>query len=155
MRNTEILHARSIDEGVTMEAYDAICAASSEAGISLMDASRAMGKRDDYISNKRNSSIDIGSYAGIMAALGYAVVAVPLDAVPAGALVVDPGDGCQRDNAAALEALADGVKRGRAMRQALESGTIKESQAVAALAADPNRRGEFVPVASRRKDPTA
>lgn len=40
-----------------------------------------MGKRDNYISNKRGASIGIDIYAGIMDTLGYALVAVLVDQV--------------------------------------------------------------------------
>lgn len=68
-----------------------------------------MGKQDNYISYKCNSSIVVDNYAAIMQAFGYALVAVPADDVPAGALVVDPGDVDQRDNADVLEAMRAGI----------------------------------------------
>ncbi len=64
-----------------------------------------MGKRDNYISNKRGASIGIDIYAGIMDTLGYALVAVPVDQVPAGALVITS----RGDDGDALDAVRRGL----------------------------------------------
>ena len=112
-----------------------------------------MGKRDNYISNKRNASIGIDNYAAIMHAFGYALVAVPADEVPAGALVVDPGNDNQRDNADALEAIRAGLEEGSRIRRALEAGKISEATAGAACSAPPNGSG-FRAVDQSRKDQT-
>ncbi len=138
-----------------MDAYDVIKQAAAARGLALADVCRTLGKRDNYIANMRGRSIGIDNYASIMQACGYALCAMPLEAVPAGALVVDPGER-QRDNASTLAALADGVQRGRAMRQQLEAGTVSEAVAVASMSSDPGKRGRFKPVASSGlKDQTA
>ena len=131
--------------GGTIKAYDAIRAASSATGLSLTDASRAMGKRDNYISYKHNGSIGVDNYAAIMQAFGYALVAVPADDVPAGALVVDPGVDPGDEIAAAAR---EGYNRGRAMREALEAGKISEATVAAACSASPDGSGKFVAVPS-------
>lgn len=138
-----------------MDAYETIKQAAAARGLALADIGRALGRRDNYIASMRGRSIGIDNYASIMQACGYALCAVPVEAVPAGALVVDPGER-QRDNASTLEALADGVQRGRAMRQQLEAGAVSEAVAVASMGSDPGKRGRFRPVASSgSKDQTA
>ena len=136
-------------EGEALKPYDVIKTASSLSGISLIDAGRSMGKRDNYISNKRNASIRIDNYAAIMHAFGYALVAVPADEIPAGALVVDPGADPDDEIAAAAR---EGYRRGRAMREALEAGKASEATIAAACSASPGGSGfEAVP---RGKDQT-
>ena len=44
-----------------MESYEAIKAAAARRGVALSDISRALGKRDNYISNKRRSVIGVAS----------------------------------------------------------------------------------------------
>ena len=138
-------------EGEALKPYDVIKTASSLSGISLIDAGRSMGKRDNYISNKRNASIGIDNYAAIMHAFGYALVAVPADEVPAGALVVDPGDDNQQGDA--LEAMRIGLEEGSRIRRALEAGKISEATAGAACSAPPNGSG-YRAVPRGRKDQT-
>lgn len=55
----------------------------------MSDISRALGKRDNYISNKRRSVIGVDIYAAILGACDFALCAVPREDVPAGALVID------------------------------------------------------------------
>ena len=105
-----------------------------------------MGKRDNYISHKHNSSIAVDNYAAIMQAFGYALVAVPADDVPAGALVVDPGID-EFDKIA--EAAREGYEQGRAMREALEAGKVSEATVAAACSASPGKPGKFRAISAK------
>lgn len=124
-----------------MNAYDAIRAAASRQGLALADIGRALGKRDNYIASMRGRNIGSSNLAAILAASGYALVAVPADEVPAGALVIDPAGDNQRDNADVLEAMRVGLEEGARIRQALEAGKISEATAGAACSAPPNGSG--------------
>ena len=105
-----------------------------------------MGKRDNYISHKHNSSIAVDNYAAIMQAFGYALVAVPADDVPVGALTIDPGID---EFDAIAEAAREGYRRGRAMREALEAGKVSEATVAVACSASPGESGKFVAVAAK------
>ncbi len=118
-----------------MDGYEAIKQAAEASGVSLIDASRSMGKRDNYISNKRGASVGIDIYAGIMDALGYALVAVPVDQVPAGALVIT-----SRGTGDMVDAVRRGLEEGEAVRRRLEEGTISEAMA-GAIASSPGGAG--------------
>ena len=100
----------------------------------------------------RGRNIGSSNLASILAASGYALVAVPADEVPAGALVIDPA-GDQRDNADVLEAMRIGLEEGSRIRQALEAGKISEATAGAACSAPPNGSG-FRAVDQSRKNQT-
>ena len=132
-----------------MNAYDVIREAARRQGLALADIGRSLGKRDNYIASMRGRNIGSSNLASILAASGYALVAVPADEIPAGALVVDPGADPDEEIAAAAR---EGYRRGRAMREALEAGKISEATAAAACSASPGGSGfEAVP---RRKDQT-
>ena len=129
-----------------MDSYEVIKEAASARGLALADVSRAMGKRDSYIANMRNRDIGVGNYAAIMDACGYALVAVPADDVPVGALAIDPGID---EIDAIAEAAREGYRRGRAMREALEAGKVSEATVAAACSASPGESGKFVAVAAK------
>ena len=128
-----------------MNSYEVIKEAASARGLTLADVGRAMGKRDNYIVNMRNRDIGVGNYAAIMDACGYALVAVPADDVPVGALAIDPGID---EFDAIAEAAREGYRRGRAMREALEAGKVSEATVAAACSASPGESGKFVAVPS-------
>lgn len=132
-----------------MNTYDVIREAARRQGLALADIGRSLGKRDNYIASMRGRNIGSSNLASILAASGYALVAVPASEIPAGALVVDPGADPDDEIAAAAR---EGYRRGRAMREALEAGKVSEATIAAACSASPGGSGfEAVP---RRKDQT-
>ena len=78
-----------------MKAIEAVKVAANNAGIPITHIGRTLGKRDNYVSslirqNKaRNSSLQINTAAAMLKVCGYSLCAVPSDAIPAGALVID------------------------------------------------------------------
>ena len=136
-----------------MNAYDVIRETARRQGLALADIGRSLGKRDNYIASMRGRNIGSSNLAAILAASGYALVAVPADEVPAGALVIDPAGDNQRENADVLEAMRAGLEAGARIRQALEGGKISEATAAAACSAAPDRAG-FRAVPRSAKDQT-
>ena len=74
-----------------MEAIEAVKRAAGSAGVPITHIGRAMGKRDNYVSNtaRRGSSPQANTLADMLEPCGYVLAAVPREDVPAGALVID------------------------------------------------------------------
>ena len=74
-----------------MKAYDTVRAAAADAGLSLSELSRSLGRPSNYVANgaARGSTPQADTLAAMLAPCGYVLAAVPCDQVPAGALVID------------------------------------------------------------------
>ena len=72
--------------------YDVLREAARDAGISLATVAERMGRNRNYVTNNvsRGSAPNVDNAAAMLAACGWSLVAVPSDAVPAGALSVEP-----------------------------------------------------------------
>ena len=75
-----------------MNSMDALRAVAADAGVPITHIGRAMGKRDNYVSVAINKGTDpkAGTLAAMAEACGYALVLLPADDVPDGAVKVDP-----------------------------------------------------------------
>lgn len=82
-----------------MNTSDLIRRVVAEAGVSMIGASRAMGKNDNYFASvvARGSTPKADTLAAMLDACGYTLAAIPHGDVPASALVVDPPDGPAAD----------------------------------------------------------
>lgn len=77
-----------------MDSLEALKAAAAAAGVPVTHIGRAMGKRDNYVSNAatRGSTPKADTLARMLGVCGWALVAVPSDEIPAGALVIDAAE---------------------------------------------------------------
>lgn len=75
-----------------MNTPDLIRDAVSKAGISMISASRAMGKNDNYFASvvARGSTPKADTLAAMLGVCGYSLAAIPHADVPGTALVIDP-----------------------------------------------------------------
>lgn len=74
-----------------MKAYDTVRAAAADAGLSLSELSRSLGRPSNYVANgaARGSTPQADTLAAMLEPCGYVLAAVPADDVPASALVID------------------------------------------------------------------
>lgn len=75
-----------------MNTNDLIREAISKTGISMISASRAMGKNDNYFASvvARGSTPQAGTLAAMLGVCGYSLAAIPKGTEPPDALVIDP-----------------------------------------------------------------
>lgn len=75
-----------------MYAYNALRAAADHAGLSLASIGRSMDKPSNYVNNNisRGSTPKADTLAAMLDVCGWSLVAMPSDAVPPDALVIDP-----------------------------------------------------------------
>ena len=75
-----------------MNAIEAVKQAAANAGVPTTHIGRAMGKSDNIVANTaaRGSTPQADTLAAMLAPCGYALAAVPVDELPASALVIDP-----------------------------------------------------------------
>lgn len=96
-----------------MNVYDAVKAAAADAGLSLSQVSRSLGRPSNYISAGagRGSVPQSDNAAAMLEACGWRLVAVPAADVPPSALVIDapPADGDAERRA--LERKRDRLRR--------------------------------------------
>ena len=78
-----------------MNTQDLLREAISNAGISMISASRAMGKNDNYFASvvARGSTPQADTLAAMLEVCGYKLAAIPHADVPNTALAIDPPDG--------------------------------------------------------------
>lgn len=88
-----------------MEFYDVVIDAANDAGLSLSQISRRLGKAPNYIANGvgKGASPRLDSATAMLAACGWSLAAMPSDAVPPDALVIDPPDQDEDAERRALE----------------------------------------------------
>ena len=79
-----------------MKAIEAMKQAAAAAGVPNTHIGRAMGKAENYVAKiaTRGSDPSTANAAAMLEPCGYALAAVPVDDLPASALVIDPA---QRD----------------------------------------------------------
>lgn len=80
-----------------MKAYEAVRTASTASGVPITHIGPALGKSSVYVNNgiSRGSVPKADTLAAMLGVCGYALAAVPVDDMPASALVIDPAEGKQ------------------------------------------------------------
>lgn len=108
-----------------MQYYDALKRAGDNAGVSMADVGRAIGKAASYVSGARarGSVPSVANAAAMLGVCGYALAAVPIDQLPDSALVLDvpPAD------AAAAKAIAARRRADAAARVAAKAAAIADA----------------------------
>ena len=80
--------------GVYVDSMSAIRAAADASGTPTTHIGPSLGKSSSYFSAyaSRGSDPSAGNVARMLGVCGWALVAVPADEIPAGALVIDPAE---------------------------------------------------------------
>lgn len=81
-----------------MDYFDALAEASRAAGMTSADVARSAGRAASFISasHSRGSQPRTDTAAALLDACGWALVAIPADSIPAGAIRIDPAPAPRR-----------------------------------------------------------
>lgn len=96
-----------------MDVYDAVKTAAADAGLSLSQVSRSLGRPSNYIAGgvSRGSVPQADNAAAMLEACGWLLVAVPAADVPPSALVIDAPAAAGDAERRALERKRDRLRR--------------------------------------------